>query len=304
MNVDVIWTLQGTMFLTVLIGVIIRKKGLLGESAKGVLTELVLGVVLPCNIINSFNIKFNNEILRKFIVIILVAILAQVLCYFICKIAFNRYEPRQRKVLKYGTLVSNSAFLGIPIAEGTFGAVGMMYASIFIIPTRIVMWTAGLAQFTDHNDRRSAIRKVALHPCMIAVYIGMFLMVTAIQPPAFIENTIVGVGKCTTPLTMILIGCIIAEVEDLKTMINLDVIYFTLIRIVLIPGLVLLGCRLAGVDKVITGISVLISGMPAGSTTAILAAKYDGDYVFGTKLVVFSTIMTLLSVPIWYMFLR
>lgn len=86
-------------------------------------------------------------------------------------------------------------------------------------------------------------------------------------------------------------------------MINKDILYFTIIRIVLIPGLVFLGCRLAGVDKIITGVSVLLSGMPAGSTTAIMAAKYDGDYIFGTKLVVFSTIMTLISIPIWCLIL-
>ncbi|MNJ01594.1 hypothetical protein D3C73_1612760 [compost metagenome] len=71
----------------------------------------------------------------------------------------------------------------------------------------------------------------------------------------------------------------------------------------MIPGLVYLGCRLAGVDQVITGVSVLLSGMPAGSTTAIMAAKYDGDYIFATKLVVFSTIMTLVSIPIWCLIL-
>jgi predicted permease len=287
----------------VIIGVLIRKKGVLTAYAKGVLTELVLNLILPCNIISSFKFNFNLEILKKFEVIMIIAILGQILCFIISKLVFNRYEIGQRKVLQYGTLVSNSGFLGIPIAEGTFGSVGMMYASIFIIPTRIVMWTAGLSLFTDNNDKRAAIKKVVLHPCMIAVYIGIFLMVTRLSLPMFVENTIVSIGKCTTPLTMILIGCIIAEVDDLKTMVNKDVIYFTLIRIILIPGLVLLGCHLAGIDKVITGVSVLLTGMPAGSTTAILAAKYEGDYVFGAKLVVFSTIMTLLSVPIWCMIL-
>lgn len=216
MDFSVMWTTQGTMFLMVIIGMIIRKKGVLTESAKGVLTELVLNLILPCNIINSFNIDFDMSILKTFGIIMAVGILAQVLCYLICRFAFNGFEIRQRKVLRYGTLVSNSAFLGNPIAESTFGGTRLMYSSIFCIPTRIVMWSAGIAQFTDETDKKAAFKKVVLHPCMIAVYIGIFLMITELNPPAFVENTIVSIGRCTTPLTMILIGSMIAEVNDLK----------------------------------------------------------------------------------------
>jgi malate permease and related proteins len=303
MNLQLMWTLQGTLFLMVVMGIFLRKKGVLTENAKGVLTELVLNFILPCNIISSFRIEFNLGILTKFIVIIMIGILGQVLCYIICLFAFNRYETGRRKVFKYGTLVSNAGFLGNPIAGGIFGDMGLMYSAIYCIPTRIAMWSVGLALFTDETDKKTAFKKVALHPCMIALYIGAFLMVTGLKLPAFVENTIDSVGRSTTSLTMLLIGCIIAEVEDLKTMINKDVVYFTIIRLVIIPGAIFIGCRLAGIDNIITGVAVLLSGMPAGSTTAILAAKYDGDYVFGTKLVVFSTIMTVLSVPIWSMIL-
>jgi predicted permease len=39
--------------------------------------------------------------------------------------------------------------------------------------------------------------------------------------------------------------------------------------------------------------------MPAGATTAILASKYDGDAIFATKCVVFSTVMSLASTFVW-----
>jgi len=286
-----------------LIGWLIRKKGIIDGNAKGMLTEIVLDVILPCNIIASFKTNIKLDVLGKFALLIVIAVLAQVICYIICRFAYNSYDLRKSKVLRYATLVSNSGFLGLPMAEGTFGSLGLMYASIFIIPTRVIMWTAGLSQFTDNMDRRAAVKKVAVHPCMLGVYVGMFFMLTGLKLPSFIDDTITGIGRCTTPMTMLLIGSIIAEVEDLTTMVTRDVVYFTLIRIVLIPGMIFMSCKLAGIDRVITGVSVLLAGMPAGSTTAILASKYDGDYIFGTKLVVFSTIMSLLSVPVWCMLL-
>lgn len=48
---------------------------------------------------------------------------------------------------------------------------------------------------------------------------------------------------------------------------------------------------------------VLITGMPAGSTSAILAAKYGCDYTFATKCIVVSTMFSMLSIPLWGMML-
>ncbi|MFQ8842227.1 MAG: hypothetical protein ACLR8P_16315 [Clostridium fessum] len=52
------------------------------------------------------------------------------------------------------------------------------------------------------------------------------------------------------------------------------------------------------------GISVVLAAMPAASTTAILAAKYGGDEVFATKCVVFTTLLSMVSAPVWCMVLQ
>jgi len=43
----------------------------------------------------------------------------------------------------------------------------------------------------------------------------------------------------------------------------------------------------------------VLAGMPAGSTTAILAAQYEGDAIFASKCVVLSTVLSIITVPIW-----
>ena len=58
-----------------------------------------------------------------------------------------------------------------------------MYAAIYCIPTRIVMWSAGLSLFTDNQDKKAAVKKVLLHPCMVAVYIGMVFMASGLPIP-------------------------------------------------------------------------------------------------------------------------
>ena len=288
--------LQGMLFLLVAAGVILRKLGILPDSAKQVLTDLVIDLILPCNIISSFLIEFNLDILKGFAAILLIATLIQFGCLIIANTFYNKEPDRRKKVLQYGTVCSNAGFMGNPIAEG------LMYASIFLVPQRIVMWSAGVSYFTESPDRKTVIKKVLTHPCIVAVYIGLFFMITQISMPAFLENTIRNVGGCTTTVSMILIGTILAEVKA-GSIIDKGIMKYTLIRLFFIPFLVYICCRLFPVRPMISGVSVLLTGMPAGSTTAILAAKYDGDYIFATKCVVVTTLLSLVTIPLWCMVL-
>ena len=294
--------LQGMLFLLVAAGVILRKLGILPDSAKQVLTDLVIDLILPCNIISSFLIEFNLDILKGFAVILLIATLIQFGCLIIANTFYNKEPDRRKKVLQYGTVCSNAGFMGNPIAEGVYGAEGLMYASIFLVPQRIVMWSAGVSYFTESPDRKTVVKKVLTHPCIVAVYIGLFFMITQISMPVFLENTIKNVGGCTTTVSMILIGTILAEVKA-GSIIDKGIMKYTLIRLFFIPFLVFICCRLLPVRPMISGVSVLLTGMPAGSTTAILAAKYDGDYIFATKCVVVTTLLSLVTIPLWCMVL-
>lgn len=302
MNYNSLINLQGMLFLLVAAGIILRKKGILHEEAKAVLTDLVIYFILPCNIISSFLIEFNRKVFMEFAIILVIASLIQVVCLILANTLYKKEPDSRKKVLQYGTVCSNAGFMGNPIAEGVYGAQGLMFASIFLIPQRIVMWSAGVSYFTESPDRKTVVKKVLTHPCIIAVYIGVFFLVTQIKMPKFLENTIRGVGGCTTTVSMVLIGTILAEVK-LKSMLDWGIVKYTVIRLFLIPFMVFIACRIFSVDPMLSGVSILLAGMPAGSTTAILAAKYNGDYIFATKCVVVTTLLSLVTIPLWCIFL-
>lgn len=321
MDIQNLWSLQCMMFLLVAAGVVLKRKGILKEEGKTILTDAVLYFFLPCNIINSFRMEFDPSILQKFAVVLGISLLVQAVSYVLSKCLYNQKPLAVKRVMQYCTIVSNSGFLGLPIAAGIYGAEGMMYASIFIIPMRVMMWSAGIACFTESPDMKSVIKKVAVHPCIIAVYIGLGLLlfqaplaagyesvtgmggvlgsVAAVLVTA-LDKAVTSAGGCTTALTMVLIGMMMAEVEP-AGMLDKDAWFMTALRLVILPGLVFFGCRLAGVDPFLTGICVLITGMPAGSTSAILAAKYGCEYTLATKCIVVSTLLSMLSIPLWAM---
>ncbi len=324
MDISNLWTLQIMMFLLVAAGAILKSTGILKDDAKSILTDLVLYFFLPCNIINSFRMEFNLDILRKFAVVLAISLLVQLLCYILSRVLYNHKPKEVKRVMQYCTIVSNSGFLGLPIAQGIYGAEGMMYASIFIIPMRVMMWSAGIACFTESPDMKSVVKKLVVHPCIVAVYIGLGLLLFQVPLNQMynavlncglplvpdltkvllgaLDKGVRSAGGCTTAMTMVLIGMMFSGMS-VRSMLDGNALFISALRLVILPGLVLLGCRLVGVDSFLTGVCLLITGMPAGSTSAILAAKYGCDYTFATKCIVVSTLLSMISIPIWAMFL-
>ncbi|MGI6438103.1 MAG: AEC family transporter [Sphaerochaeta sp.] len=304
MNLSTLWSLQGQLFLLLAVGALIRKIHLIGEGAKATLTDLVLYVTLPCSIVLSFMMELDHSLFSRLLIVLILSTGVQLFSFFLSKLHYRNVEESKRNVLRYGLLVSNSGFMGLPIAGLLFGPLGYVYASIYLIPHRIMMWSAGLALFGDRDQSLGErIKKVVLHPCMVAVYVGFFLMFTSITLPSFITQTLASLGNSTTALSMLLIGSLFAEPGQNPFYTDRKLVHFTFLRLLVIPLVSFLVCRMIGLDSIITGVVVILAAMPGGSTTVILASKYGSDTAYASKLVVFSTMLSLLSIPLWGMVL-
>ena len=305
MELKNILQLQGTLFAMMLIGAWLKKRGIISPEGKKCLTELCVNVVIPCNIFKSCLITFNAEILRTCGLLLVSAFILQCLCLLLNKFLFNRFPAQQKKVLQYCTIVPMSGFLGNPIAEGIYNSIGVLYTSIYLIPMRIVMWSVGTTYFVADEtvDKRKVLKNVATHPCLVAIYFGLFCMITQISLPGVITETARYIGNCNSALTMFIVGTILADVK-LSTIVNRSTMGFSVFRLLLLP-LVALGVgTVLGLEPAALGVSVLMTGMPAGATAAIFAERYHSDAPFATRCVVASTLFSMLTLPMWCAFVE
>lgn len=294
--------LQLMMFSLIVIGLFLKKKGIVGKTGQKSITDLVIDVILPCNILRSFMVEFSMGIVKNFAGIFIISILIQIFCVILGNVLFKRTSESRKKCLRYATICSNAGFMGNPVAEGVFGSMGLILASIYLIPQRVMMWSEGIAVFTDAPDKKTLVKKVMTHPCIIACGAGIVLMITGWRPLVFLEDAITSLSNCNTALSMMVIGMILAD-ADPRTICDKDVVCYTILRLLILPFIVWVPCRLWGADHLVGGVSVLLAAMPAGATTSILASKYNGDAEFAVKLVVFSTAVSLLTTPVWSMLL-
>lgn len=292
---------QTVLFIYMAVGFYCRKKGIFNDVARDKLTDFVVFVTLPCMIFESFNMEFSLDALKQGAVALIIATGMACVALLLGKVLYNRFPYEEKSILQYGTLVSNSGFAGLPVVSGAYGDEGLFLGSLFIIPTRILMWSAGISLFTKANFKE-AVKKVMLNPGIIAVEVGLIRMILQIPLPHFVDTAVDNLGACTSPMAMALVGAILADVP-LKTVFDPKSFYLVAVRQFLLPGICLVALRLLGLDPLTIGVSVVITGMPIGSTTAILAQKYGADAQFASKCVFISTLTSLVTVPILTLFL-
>ena len=289
--------MQLMMFLLVAIGFFIRKKGIVNTEGRMNMIDLCLHITLPFNVLHSFLRKWDWNLFIACGVILLLSVGFNAISVFFSAVLYKKQETNRQKSLKYGTIISNSGFLGNPMVEGIYGSEGLLYAALFMLPVRIVMWTIGIAVFLK-GRKEKLWKNVLTHPCIVAIYAGVIIMVCGIQFPTFVEKTIAGISGCNTPLSMMLIGMMLAEVKS-KGLIDKTMVFYTAIRLLVIPAVVFAITAFLPLDGMLRGITVIMAGMPAPITTALLSAKYGGDEKYATGMVFLSTILSLITLPLW-----
>lgn len=256
---------------------------------------------MPCMIFQSFNRNLTLEMLSQAMVLVLVGFGIGIVSIILGKVLYRNYGREKRSIMQYATLVNNAGFAGLPMTEGIFGDLGLFYASIAIIPNRIYMWSAGISLFTE-TELKQRIKNIALNPNIIAVWLGLLRALLGLELPTALDKGLSNMGAIVAPLSMIIVGAILADVE-LKTLFDKDVLFLSLIRLVVLPVLVGLVLKLLPIDSVASGVSLILTSMPAGTTTALMAAKYGADVKFASKCVFVTTVLSLVTVPLMMLLL-
>ncbi|MDF2907241.1 MAG: transporter [Herbinix sp.] len=288
--------IQAALFVYILVGIYAKKKAIITKENQHKYIDLVLQILMPCMIFSSFKQTITSEVIMKAGLVIVIAFGIALSALFLGKILYRNYPPDKKSIMQYGTIVNNAGFAGLPLAGEIFGDIGLFYASFFLIPNRIFMWTAGISLF-EKTDTKTKWRNILLNPNIIAVELGLLRCVLPIEIPYFMDYSIDKIGATVSPLSMIIVGAILADV-DIKSIFDKSVFFVAGVRLILLPLLTIGVVTLLRLDSTISGVALVLTAMPVGTTTALLAAKYHADVAFASKCVFITTLASLITVPI------
>lgn len=269
----------------------------ISEQGRKDLTDLMVNIFLPAQVINGFvgNIgSFNGG---SAILIFALSTMIQVSMLLLNLFLYRDLPAPKRAVMRYAMAVPNSAFIGVPLVASVLGDIGLVYGSLFVIPVRINCFSIAINYFTSSHEE-NVIKKIVTQPTIVATFLGIIIMIVGWHPPIFVMDVVSSISACATPICMIVIGAVLYSFADVKKIEPL-IIRYTFVRLIVLPLVAFLVFRLLTAERALVATAVLMTAMPAGSTTGLLADKYGADAALAGKLILVSTIASIFTLPIW-----
>ncbi|WP_371025281.1 AEC family transporter [Paraclostridium ghonii] len=287
------------LFLLILVGYISSIKGLLNKPTISGLTKLIMTLFLPSMIICAMQMDFNPNLVNDIVSLIIISILmyfTTILIAFLFK--FFIKNDTDCGVYQYIIIFSNVGFMGYPVIRAVLGEEAIFFTAIFNLPFNFFVFTVGTYLLNKHNSEYTFSIKSILTPPIIGVLTGLSFFLLRIKLPLPIFNTLNMLGSITTPLSMLVIGGLLANSPIKETFINKKLYMVSLIRLLVVPSVVYLILSLYIKNPILLGVPVVISAMPAASNTAIMAKTYDANDQLASQAVFLTTLISIVTIPL------
>ncbi len=308
MNFFTVFNQTLILFMLLLVGFIIKRLKIIDEHFNKNLSNLIIYVTLPALIINSMDYDFSVERLGQvgtvFVISIVSYFVMVLLSYLILK--FIPVADSERDIYQFILIFANVGFMGYPVIDVIFGSEGVFLAAIYNLIFNLLLWTIGVMIISRSRQEDKGIDwSHLLNPGIFAVFIGFFLFIFSISLPQPISATLEILGSTTTPLSMLVVGAILAQVKLGDIFSNFKLWLISSIRLVGLPLLFLFILKVMPweINSLIMGIIVVLTGMPAAANTAIFAEEFGGDAALASESVFLTTLLSVLTIPLIVYFL-
>jgi len=292
----------GILFIMMALGFILLKCKIVEASSKKSLSNMLVYVITPCVIVNSYFTDYDSEILHNLLITLLISFIVMTIGIIIVFLLTIFCRTDQKPILRFAGMFSNSAFMGFPLIEALFGSEWLIYASSFLSIFNIYVWTLGIIIIDKQAKALAVVKNIVTSPAIIALVIGLIVFLCRIPVPQIISKPIEYVAAMNTPLAMIITGMIIASSNIKATLKNVWLWLTVCLRLVIIPavslGVIVLINTFCQIETVVLQVVYLLACCPCASITSAFAVRFGYNEDVGACSVVFSTILSIITLPL------
>lgn len=280
-------------------------KGWLTKESKPFLTKLIVNIAVPAVTITNFFENFPREMLYtswKFMVIPLITMLISYYISFLITKIIKIHRLRRGSFIAMCT-VSNSIFVGLPISLGLFGEVSLPYVIFYYIVNSFVFWGICNPKIREDVEGKAgsileSIKKIFTVP-LIAVIVSGTLLYFNFSPPSLVMKTAKYLGSMVTPISSILVGRIIFEMNFKEIEIDLSIILLIIMRFIFGPAIMFFASKISDLPEIATQVFTIQAAMPVMMQTTVVAESYGADSKYVATALSITTFLSLISIPVY-----
>ena len=274
----------GLFVIYILAGVILVRTKVLNKETLEPISKFVIKMALPVMIfINIVDGVDKKTVYESWSVLVIAAGFYIVMFLVSLGMAKGFHLPENRAgIYQAMMLFGNIGFMAVPIISNVFPENGILYISVFMVFDQLMLWTLGVKLTTPTGSGRFDLKKL-INPATVAILIGMILMLTGVRIPTLLSTGLQKIGATASPLALIYVGGIFAELPLKKYLKELSLYGIVLVRMLLAPLLMFLVLGFFPVNGEIRLAMALVTGMPTMTAVVMMAnaSGLDGDYALG-----------------------
>lgn len=279
------------------VGALLQRKFTFNLKA---MSQLITYCFMPAAVfVNLYETHVDITVLGQVALFIILFIGSQmILSHFIAK-AFG-FKREEAAVFKNSVVLINSGNYGIPVAQMIFVTqpIGVAIQVILVIFQNITTYTYGLYNLISATKSGVAILKDLLKmPIIYALVIGVVMNLLHIGIPQFIRIPLDHVVGGFIAVALITLGAQLSQI-DMRTMLNKIIILSCFTRLVIGPAVALFIIFLLGLNGVVAQSLFIASSFPTSRNSSSLALEYDIESNKASQTVLFSTVVSCLTVTV------
>lgn len=185
----------------------------------------------------------------------------------------------------------NTGNLGLPLAMFAFGEEGLSYAVVVFAVMAILSFTIGVLVVAGGGSPIRVIKE----PVVAATFLGALFLWQGWQTPIFLTNALELIGQMAIPIMLITLGVAIARLETN----NMGrAVWLSAIKVVVSAGAAWTAARWFGLAPIPSAVLIVQLATPVAVTSYLLAKKYGHEAQPVAGLVVASTLLCVISLPL------
>lgn len=286
------------LFLLMGTGIAAVKTGVLKPEGKQTLSNLLVYLVVPAMIVNSYRMEFSMEILHNLLASFGMSLLALLIGTGITLALTARRKDSRTPIFRFACIFSNAAYMGFPLISALFGAEGLLYASAYVTVFNILLWTMGYGFVSGSSAPKEVLHSLLHTPVLYAMVIGLCIYLLQIPVPQLIAQPLELMANMTTPLSMVITGMLLAA-GDLGSIVRSKPVWkLAAVRMLLIPAVCLAVFGLLGFRSMAAQVVLLLECCPSAAITSVFAVQFGHDESFAAGSVVLTTLLSIVALPL------
>ena len=189
----------------------------------------------------------------------------------------------------------NVGNMGLPLSLFAFGEEGLALGVALFAVVAVGNFSIGTAIATG----TLSFRRLARVPVLYGIAVGLFFMLTGIEPPEWLANTAHTLGGMVVPIMLITLG---VSLGRLKVRGFGRAVVLSVLRLAMGFGLGVLVSEAFGLQGAARGVLILQSSMPTAVFNYLIALRWGSHADEVAGMVVISTLMSFALLPalMWY----